>query len=159
MPAVCRPSLQLLRVGLCLVFAGFAVGCSNTSGPSGRRWVVSAPQAEFYRNGPAQAANLPTDVRFNFPSTSNAGPDFQLPRGAVVTMVRSELGFSQVMTEDGTIGYVANEQMKPAPVLASAAPPDVRPSRPARTRSKPNRSVPVREERLDLSDIPLPLPI
>ena len=153
-----RSCASLCR-GFATVLLFSLVGCSTTPAPSGGRWVVSAPQAEFYRHGPAQSANLPTDVRLNSTLADNTGPDFQLARGAVVTMVRREFGFSRVMTEDGNVGYVANEQLKPAPALASVVPMDVRPSRTLRSRTKPIPSAPLREEQLDLSDIPLPLPI
>ena len=134
-------------------------GCSSTPAPRGGRWVVTAPQAEFFRHGPAQAAKLPAELRPTFTLPNDAGPDFQLPRGAVVTMLRREFGFSRVATEDGQTGYVANEQLKPAPALASTAPTELRRPPTPRGRNKPGPAAPRNEERLDLSDIDLPLPI
>lgn len=131
----------------------FFAGCAATPVPLGSRLVVTTP-TEFYRNGPAQ------DGSFAFQRSeeraNSSGPDFQLPSGTSLTMMKREFGFSKVMTETGDVGYVANEMLQPAPPIVRVAPAEVR-----RQRSVPGRpksTAPPREERLDLSDIPLPLP-
>jgi len=156
-----RPRIPLSSVTACFatMAALFFAGCTTSPAPRGGRWVVSTPQAEFFRHGPAQAAMLPAEFRSASALPDNTGPDFQLPRGAVVTMLQREFGFSRVATDDGQTGYVANEQMKPAPALASAVPTEFRPSQTPRSRTKRIPAIPQREEQLDLSDIPLPLPI
>ncbi len=153
-PKMAAPALRMagLAVGVHFLLAG----CAATPAPSGSQMVVTSP-AEFYRNGPAQ------DTRFAFDQATAvvgaSGPDFQLASGARVTVVQREFGFSKVRTEGGDVGYVANEQLRLAPVIARAAPlletRKPRASQPRR-RSAPSSRPPV--EQLDLSDIPLPLP-
>ncbi|MDB6152333.1 MAG: hypothetical protein JWL90_786 [Chthoniobacteraceae bacterium] len=65
----------------------------------GGKFVVVAPKAAFYKYGPSQ----------------NFGPDFQLSKGQKVTMVNRAYGFSQVKTEDGITGYIAGDDIRPAP--------------------------------------------
>jgi hypothetical protein len=57
------------------------------------------PKASFYKFGPAQSF----------------GPDFVLNEGARVTMLEHSFGYSRVMTEDGTAGFVSTDDLKPAP--------------------------------------------
>ncbi|MES2570387.1 MAG: SH3 domain-containing protein [Verrucomicrobiota bacterium] len=69
----------------------------------GSTYVVTAPKAAFYKYGPAQSF----------------GPDFQLSKGQKVTMIERTYGFSRVKTQDGTVGYIAGDDIKfepPAPV-------------------------------------------
>jgi hypothetical protein len=120
---------------------GVLSACSEPQ-PKNTSFLVSPASSEFYKYGPAQAF----------------GADFALKRGDRVTMLRREFGFSQVRMEDGTTGYMATEDLKPAPT-----PPPV-----ARTRSssgarhvasrgsnvKPTPGDPL----FDVTDIPLPLP-
>ena len=89
-------TLQSLVLMLCL--AAFSA-CETNSVPSGSKYIVSAPKTAFYKFGPAQSG----------------GPDFVLNEGARVTMLEHAFGFSRVMTEDGTAGFVATEDVKPAP--------------------------------------------
>jgi len=144
---------ELVLMVVALVFSG----CATTPAPSGGRWVVSTPQAEFYRNGPAQAFRLPQESAIATADASS-GPDFQLPRGAVVTMLRREFGYSRIVTDQGIAGYVANEQLTPAPAVAIRAPADLRSPRPPRSRSKPAPVPRQMEDRIDLTDLDLPLP-
>jgi hypothetical protein len=84
--------LSCLAILLCLS------ACETNSHTSGGFYEVSAPQTGFYKYGPAQTF----------------GPDFSLPRGAKVTMLQNAWGFARVMTDDGTAGYVASDDLKPA---------------------------------------------
>jgi len=139
----------------------FAAGCATDPVPMGSRFVVAAPFAEFYKHGPAQdVVNL--DVaqhRFdNYVIEQQTGPDFQLPKGTVVTMLKREAGYSKVITDFGVAGYVPNDKLKPAPPVARVAPTEGHPERNLRERMRaipPSRQ---KQEQLDLSDIPLPLP-
>lgn len=146
-----------------LLFAGCALllvaGCATEPAPPGSRLVVSAPFAEFYKKGPAQDVGFAQHTFDNFLTEQAIGPDFQLPKGATVTMLKRESGFSRVVTDTGVAGYVANEKLAPAPAVARNAPTEARPQRSLlreRTRALP----PSRrnDDQLDLSDIPLPLP-
>ena len=73
--------------------------CETNSVPSGSKFLVSVPKAPFYKFGPAQSF----------------GPDFVLNEGASVTMLEHSFGYSRVMTEDGTSGFVSTDDLKPAP--------------------------------------------
>jgi uncharacterized protein YgiM (DUF1202 family) len=79
-------------------------GCARgVSGPKTGYYVVSVPQASFYKSGPAQSF----------------GPDFVLKKGDRVTMLDRQWGFSRVLTDNGVAGYIANEEI--APTAAAAA--------------------------------------
>lgn len=93
------------------------------------------------------------------------GADGQLIKGAQVTLIKRELGFSRVMAENGAVGYVSNDQMQRAPTgaMARVSVPTSRPRENFRSdepqrRSKPSRPQTAPEDKLDLLDLPLPLP-
>ena len=88
--------LQSLVVMISL--AAFSA-CETNTVPSGSHYLVSASKTSFYKFGPAQSF----------------GPDFVLSEGAKVTMLEHSFGFSHVMTEDGTSGFVSTDDLKPAP--------------------------------------------
>lgn len=87
------------------------VACQGGGGkaPAGTRYVVVADRAPFYEQGPAQGY----------------GPDFNLSKGQIVTMVQPGGGFSQVKSDTDRIGYVANEQIEVAPREAQLEPPSL----------------------------------
>jgi hypothetical protein len=161
--------LQTIGARACQFLAGISLaggalllvtGCASEPVPMGSRFTVSAPFAEFYKNGPAQDVNLDSaQHRFdNFVTEQHTGPDFQLPKGATVTMLKRESGYSKVITDNGVAGYVANEKLKPAPPVAHAAPMEMRNERSFRQRTRANPPSRRNDEQLDFSDIPLPLP-
>jgi hypothetical protein len=122
--------------------------------------MVAAPTAQFYKHGPAQDFDFPraTSAYTLYEPELQSGPDFQLPKGTTVTLLKRELGYSRVMTDGGVAGYIANDQLRPAPVLARRAadvPNDRNAARRMRTGSPARKT---RDEQLDLSDLPLPLP-
>lgn len=137
----------------------FFAGCAGDPVPMGSRLVISAPFAEFYKKGPAQDVGFAQHTFDNAMAQQYTGPDFQLPKGASVTMLKRESGFSKVVTDNGVAGYVANEKLAPAPAVARNVPTETtRPARNIRVRTRvlpPSRR---NEDQLDLSDIPLPLP-
>jgi hypothetical protein len=150
-----RPALRLLLAGCALAFAA---GCASDPVPPGSRFVVSAPFAEFYKKGPAQDVGFAQHTYDNGIAGQYTGPDFQLPKGAAVTMLKRESGYSKVVTDNGVAGYIANDKLAPAPAVARNIPTEVRPQRNIRERTRavpPSRR---NEDQLDLSDIPLPLP-
>jgi len=73
--------------------------CQTNDVPSGSHYLVATAKAPFYKFGPAQSF----------------GPDFVLNEGARVTMLEHSFGFSRVMTEDGTSGFMSTDDLKPAP--------------------------------------------
>ena len=79
--------------------AGFLASCSKELAPPGSRFLVSAQSAQFFKYGPAQSF----------------GADFVLPKGQRVIMLDRSFGFSRVMTDDGISGWVASEELSPAP--------------------------------------------
>jgi len=82
-------------------FCAWLAGCSSQMAPAGSSFVVSTDRAQFYKYGPAQSF----------------GADFVLPKGQRVIMLQRSFGFSKVMTEDGTSGWIASEEIAPAPPL------------------------------------------
>ena len=77
------------------------VGCVTQSFDPAKapEFLVQADYAPFYTLGPGQGR----------------GPDASLQRGERVRMLRREFGFSYVEIKDGRAGYVANEEIAPAP--------------------------------------------
>lgn len=135
--------LSLVCCGTLVCLLG---GCASSGPmPPTNKFLVSVKSAQFYKYGPAQAF----------------GADFTLAAGQKVTMLDRQFGFSRVMLEDGTSGYMATEELKPAP----PDPPPPKPVRKSRTSGwssgKPKRSnvLPVPTDPLfDINDVPLPLP-
>ena len=108
-------------------------------------YIVSAPKAAFYKYGPAQ---------------SN-GPDLLLLKGRKLTLMGRSYGFSEVMTEDGTSGYIANEDIKPAPQELALAPVSSQNPLPTPANGKkPNRANAANPSQkssgFDINDVPLP---
>lgn len=62
-------------------------------------YVVTATQTPFYKNGPAQAV----------------GADLSLKKGEMLTLLERHYGYSRVQTGDGQTGYVATDDIAPAP--------------------------------------------
>ena len=93
-------SRHLLPPALAFVLA--SAGCASKSAsalPKTGFFVVSSHAAEFFKYGPAQSF----------------GPDFMLKKGERVTMLNRDWGFSRVQTENGVAGYIATEDIEPAP--------------------------------------------
>src|ERR1041385_7334176 len=61
----------------------------------GALFIVSAEAAPFYRHGPRQAH----------------GPDRQLSKQTLLTVIRHAFGYSKVQLADGQTGFVANEDL------------------------------------------------
>ena len=91
-------------------------GCESSkqpkmfSGTTNSWYSVAASQTPFYRHGPQQGN----------------GPDMQLPRDSIMKVIRPSFGYVKVQLPDGENGYVANEDIRPAPatlVAEKLAPP------------------------------------
>ncbi len=61
--------------------------------------VVNTDYAQFFRLGPQQAG----------------GADLSLRTNENVMLLRKEFGYSRVQLEDNQVGYIANEDIQPAP--------------------------------------------
>ncbi len=129
-----------------MAVAGMLGGCSTDLAPAGSHFVVSVQRAEFYKYGPAQSF----------------GADFVLPQGQRVIMLSRQFGFSRVMTEDGVSGWIASDEIRPAPpeVRSKQTPGGRRGGSPDRMFSGPkknSRVEPVPGDPLfDMSDLPPP---
>ena len=77
---------------------------ANAGGPV--QYIVKADTTPFFEYGPAQSK----------------GPDMQLKKDTMVTMVEKRYGYSRVMGPDGQSGYVPTDDIAPAPVQPSATP-------------------------------------
>jgi len=99
-----KTRLSVMAAGLALVLS--VTGCEtvpleplpNFVG----NMVVSTEYAQFFRLGPQQAG----------------GADLSLRSGKLVMLQRKEFGYSRVQLEDGQVGYMANEDLQPAPPVA-----------------------------------------
>jgi hypothetical protein len=117
-------------------------GCSTATGPgthAGDAYMVKSQRTAFYSFGPAQPS----------------GPDFALNHGARVTMLSYDYGYSHVAVE-GTrqSGYVATDDLTPAPPLPAPSPSALLALSRARHRHGGDESqLPTPEEE---SQIPLP---
>jgi hypothetical protein len=99
-----------------LLLLGFTQGCASSGqtalkDKSGKLFAVTADQTSFYRYGPQQGN----------------GPDESLPKDTLMKLIRPSFGYSKVQLVSGDKeGYVASEDIKPAPptlVAALTAPP------------------------------------
>ena len=136
-------------LALALAFAGCAV---KKAGLKSGLYVVTSPTAEFFKYGPAQSF----------------GPDLMLKRGDRVAMLEHTWGFCRVLTANGISGYVATEEIEPAPPssnprLVIAARGTGTPSGAPRmsTSSRQRRSEPLgnpNDPLFNVNDVPLPLP-
>jgi hypothetical protein len=77
------------------------VGCATQSFDPDKapEFLVQSDYSPFYSLGPGQ----------------ERGPDVSLQRGERVKMLRREFGFSYVEIKGGRTGYIANEEIAPAP--------------------------------------------
>ena len=158
------PAIEAASFIRCLAAVGIALcaaGCSTAPAPVGSAFVVSAPKAQFFKNGPAEQFSYVEPTFDQNIKAEGIGPDFELPKGAHLTMLKHEFGFSRVVTDDGIVGYVSNDQISSAPptVARVTRPPVPNPRsyrEPPRKNSRPRN--PTEEPGLDLNDVPLPLP-
>jgi len=86
-----------LLAAIPLLIAGCA--SSITQGTVGNWYAVVTPQTAFYRYGPQQGT----------------GPDSQLEKDSIMKVIRPSFGYVKVKLQDGESGYVANEDIRPAP--------------------------------------------
>jgi hypothetical protein len=91
-----------LRLGACLALL-LPAGCETVPVEASDNFVgdmvVVTEYASFFRLGPQQAG----------------GADRSLRTGERVMLLRKEFGYSRVQLEDDQVGYMANEDIQPAP--------------------------------------------
>jgi len=89
--------IRKLPAILCLALAGCA--SKSFTPDQAPEYIITTNFSPFYRMGPMQPG----------------GPDGSLPKDTRVKMISQEMGFSRVQLEDMRAGYVANENIAPAP--------------------------------------------
>jgi hypothetical protein len=108
-------------LNLSLVVALCAPGCSfvqtNLASDGGKFYAVKAEKTSFYKYGPQQGN----------------GPDMELPKDTLMTLIRPSFGYCKVHLTSGQEGYVANEDIDVAPpalvATVSEPPPGAEPTR------------------------------
>jgi hypothetical protein len=79
---------------------------ASTAANGGKFFAITADSAPFYHYGPQQ----------------NYGPDKKLPKGTLLTLIRSSFGYCKVKFASGEQGYVARQDIQAArPTLVAAA--------------------------------------
>ena len=96
--------LPISQTKICVILfivAACLTGCATQSFDPDKapEFLVQSDYAPFYSLGPGQ----------------ERGPDASLQRGERVKILRREFGFSYVEIKDGRTGYIANEEITPAP--------------------------------------------
>jgi hypothetical protein len=136
-----RYPLFLLKLLLAMVLS--ACASAPTASKKGS-YVVTAPRTSFYRVSPLQPN----------------GPDEVLPQGERVTMLKREFGYSQVSNAAGRSGFVATDDLAPAPPEPKLAVASKRSYATALTRHLPSPAARTRASSsdglFDVFDVPLP---
>jgi hypothetical protein len=100
----------VLALAICLGACSSTHNNPVTKANSGKMFAVTAPETSFFRYGPQQGN----------------GPDETLPKDTLVTLIRPSFGYCKVqLAKGGAEGYVASEDISPAPptLLAALNPP------------------------------------
>ncbi len=143
-----RPALAWPFLALVLALA---VGCgtvqkiSAIAGKNGQWYSVVSDKAPFYRYGPQQGN----------------GPDQQLPKDSIMTVIRPSFGYVKVKLQNGENGYVASEDIRPATaqlVAEKTAPPPTPPPLIAGQSTEEQFQMNTNDPRLIAPPEPLPEP-
>lgn len=132
----------MLRTRTLIIFAAGVLLAACETTPVGPApdflpdMVVSNDYSLFFRLGPQQAG----------------GADLSLRTNEKVMLLRKEFGYSRVQLENGMVGYMANEDIQPAP----EPPPELKRKNTGKTKKKGGRNS---ESYQDYEDnIPIPDP-
>lgn len=101
-------SLALLVIAAAIFPAcsSFKATTRNAQDNTGKLYAVTSDRTSFYRYGPQQGN----------------GPDESLPRDTLMTLIRPSFGYCKVhLVATAKDGYVASEDIKPAPSTLIAA--------------------------------------
>lgn len=142
-----------LRAQVVVFFVATIVvaGCSNpnpdhaSAAAGGKFFAVTAESTAFYLYGPQQGN----------------GPDKQLEKGTLVSLIRPSFGYCKIKLMTGESGYVSNEDIRLAPpalVAAATAPAHSSSSARFRLDSPDPRLVPPPEPLPDFFPEPTPIP-
>ena len=105
-------------------------------------FVVTAEKTAFYRYGPQQGQ----------------GPDSELPRDTLVTLIRRSFGYAKVRLQDGQQGFVAGDDLARAPerliAQANGSDDDVTPLPPT-----PTVKLPIADPSPEFEPTPIPQPL
>lgn len=143
-----RPWLALPILALLLTLA---VGCGTVqkitaiAGTNGQWYAVVTDKTPFYRYGPQQGN----------------GPDQELPKDSIMTVIRPSFGYVKVKLQNGDNGYVASEDIRPASpqlVAEKTAPPPTPPPLMANQSSEEQFRMNSNDPRLIAPPEPLPEP-
>jgi hypothetical protein len=104
--------LALSFAAIIFMIGGCALTQKNILNASdgAKLYAVTSAKAPFYKLGPQQGG----------------GPDMELPRDTLMTLIRPSFGYCKVHLVNGQEGYVASDDIKIAPpalVAAANAPP------------------------------------
>lgn len=98
-----KPPVSIKAAATAASAALFAAGCETVPMEPSPDFVpdmvVATDYAQFFKLGPQQAG----------------GADFSLRAGETVMLQRKEFGYSRVQLENSLVGYMANEDITPAP--------------------------------------------
>ena len=96
--------LPLLVLTALLFGCGTVQKIGSIAGTNGGWYAVTADHTPFYKYGPQQGS----------------GPDQQLAKDSIMKVIRPSFGYVKVKLQDGEDGYVASEDIRPAPVALVA---------------------------------------
>ncbi len=133
--------VQAAAFGLVAILLSSCAATSTYTADTAPEYIVVKGYAPFYKLGPMQGR-----------------PDASLPLDTRVKLLRNEAGFSLVQLDDSRSGYVANENMAPAPPRPPAPPAetDSIDPRTGKKKSGSNKPNSPRYSGEQLNDIPLP---
>ena len=99
------PILAVICCGAILLHGGCARSHPRQAqaAASGDYYSVAAASAAFFRYGPQQAS----------------GPDRKLPHNTLMTVTKTSFGYAKVRLDSGEEGYVARDDIRPAPKPAA----------------------------------------
>lgn len=98
-------ALALMVAVLSFSGCGFVKDRVIAPNTGGKYYAVSAPQTPFFKYGPQQGN----------------GPDAQLQRDTLLSLIHTSFGYCKVQLTSGEQGFVAREDIKVAPATIIAA--------------------------------------
>lgn len=129
--------IQATALGLVAMLLASCAATATYTADTAPEYIIIKGYSPFYKLGPMQGR-----------------PDASLPLDTRVKLLRNDAGYSQVQLDDARTGYVANENMAPAPPRPPTPPADAAVTGSGRKKgNRPNSPSYTGEQ---LNDIPLP---